>query len=173
MVGSLNNSVGNTGLTKELGDFNVKHGYDRNPAQSKMGKDEFLKLLTTQLSKQDPLEPMKNKEFIAQMAQFSSLEQMNQMNKKFEKTEALNYLGKEIQYSLDNGNSYSGKVEKAFFKGNEVKLTVSGRNISIDQITAVTPDSKGSESSANADSSQAVKPSQAKSAYESNTAVKK
>lgn len=46
-----------------------------------MGQDAFLKLLVTQLANQDPLEPMKDQEFIAQMAQFSTLEQMQNMNR--------------------------------------------------------------------------------------------
>ena len=39
-------------------------------------KDAFLTLLTTQLSNQDPTEPVKNEDFVAQLAQFSSLEQL-------------------------------------------------------------------------------------------------
>ncbi len=44
--------------------------------RSQMGKEEFLRLLVTQLSHQDPLNPMDGQEFAAQLAQFSSVEQL-------------------------------------------------------------------------------------------------
>ena len=46
------------------------------PGTEELGQQTFLKLLTTQLQNQDPLDPMKNEDFIAQLAQFSSLEEL-------------------------------------------------------------------------------------------------
>jgi len=49
-------------------------------AQNTLGKDDFMKLLVTQLSHQNPLNPMDAQDFSAQLAQFSSLEQMTNTN---------------------------------------------------------------------------------------------
>ncbi|WML39348.1 flagellar hook assembly protein FlgD [Neobacillus sp. OS1-2] len=72
--------------------------------QSSLGKDDFLKILVTQLSNQDPTSPLQDKDFIAQMATFSSLEQMTNLNKSFEKfsgqqmSQHAAVIGKEISW---------------------------------------------------------------------------
>lgn len=52
--------------------------------KNRMGKDEFLKLLTTQMQAQDPLNPMDNTEFVAQLSQFTSLERLENMSSSLE-----------------------------------------------------------------------------------------
>ncbi len=49
-----------------------------------LGKEQFMHILLRQLANQNPLSPMQDKDFIAQMAQFTSLENMQRMNKNFE-----------------------------------------------------------------------------------------
>jgi flagellar basal-body rod modification protein FlgD len=71
-----------------------------------MGKDDFMKLLMTQLQNQDPLKPMDSHEFAAQLAQFSSMEQLANINKGIEglrsgqgddsKLQAIGMIGKHI-----------------------------------------------------------------------------
>jgi flagellar hook assembly protein FlgD len=48
------------------------------PTNETMGKSEFLTLFTTQLQNQNPLDPVNNEAFVAQLAQFSQLEAFNE-----------------------------------------------------------------------------------------------
>ncbi len=81
-----------------------------------LGKDDFLMLLVTKLQNQDPLKPMDDEAFVAQLAQFSSLEQMNNIADAINEANKLDYLqmqslnnamaagfvGKDIQASFSN-----------------------------------------------------------------------
>ena len=74
---------------------------------SGLGMDAFLQLLVTQLQYQDPLSPMDDKEFVAELAQFSSLEQLTEINTGIDKLSsigqeqqllgAVNFIGKTIE----------------------------------------------------------------------------
>ncbi|MBN8199594.1 MULTISPECIES: flagellar hook assembly protein FlgD [Bacillaceae] len=77
---------------------------NRKTGSDILGKDDFLKILMTQLQNQDPMNPMQDKDFIAQMATFSSLEQMTNMNKTMEKFVQANEQNQLISY-----NQFVGK----------------------------------------------------------------
>ncbi|MGG3799869.1 flagellar hook assembly protein FlgD [Metabacillus fastidiosus] len=110
-----------TVITSELYLSNYQ-GKTRKTGNSNLGKDEFLKILITQLQNQDPLKPMEDKEFIAQMASFSSLEQMTNLNKTMENfvisqtsNEMLRYsemIGKKVEWhDLAAGNDSEPTIE--------------------------------------------------------------
>ena len=67
-------------MTRMLADAVNKEVQKGRAHNNEMDKDAFLRLLITQLANQDPMHPMEDKEFIAQMAQFSTLEQINNMS---------------------------------------------------------------------------------------------
>lgn len=83
-----------------------------------LGKDDFLKLLITQLKYQDPTQPLEDKEFISQMAQFTSLEQTTNMSKELHVVSqsvnnnfALSLIGKQVEI-LQEGSSTVGVVDQ-------------------------------------------------------------
>jgi flagellar basal-body rod modification protein FlgD len=95
---------------------------ERKTGSDILGKDDFLKILMTQLQNQDPMNPMEDKDFIAQMATFSSLEQMTNMSKTLEKfvtsqtgEQLLKYssmIGKEVEYSYTTKDEDGKEITK-------------------------------------------------------------
>ncbi len=104
-------ATGNSPIAGELNQV------ERNDMDD-LDKDAFFKLLTTQLSYQDPLEPMDNTEFVSQMAQFSSLEQMENMNstmsaflKNQSLAESAGLIGKTVEtVDSETGQQFLGEV---------------------------------------------------------------
>ena len=103
-----------------------------------LGKDDFLKLLVTQLQSQDPLNPMDDKEFIAQMAQFTSLEQMQNMNTSMQMTQATSYIGKQVTWDNDQGIQQTGVVTAVRMVSGQPKVVVREQVFALDKVTSVT-----------------------------------
>ena len=74
----------------------------RDPANQELGRDQFLNLLMTQLRHQDPLDPMDDHAFIAQMAQFSALEQQQQTNLNIQRGQAFGMVGRDVVAEVVN-----------------------------------------------------------------------
>lgn len=109
-----------------------------------LGQDAFFKLLITQLQNQDPLNPMKDREFISQMAEFSSLEKTEKLytllEDKLSSNQVIdnsNLIGREITANVE-GVELKGIVE-AVKSSNDKVLAVldTGSEIEIKNITQV------------------------------------
>jgi flagellar basal-body rod modification protein FlgD len=98
--------------------------YTSATSQAAEDKDMFLKLLVAQLSNQDPLNPVEDKEFIAQLAQFTSVEELQSINKgitqmteaydRSQLTSAAALMGKRVVssgYTISKGTYEDGSME--------------------------------------------------------------
>jgi flagellar basal-body rod modification protein FlgD len=74
-------------------------------ANDELGQEEFLELMTSQLRFQDPLSPMENGEFLAQMAQFGTVSGINELNNAFASMSAAFQSNQALQASTMVGRS--------------------------------------------------------------------
>lgn len=99
--------------------------------QSTLGQEDFIKLFLTELTFQDPLEPVDNREFLAQMAQFANLEQTRVSNENSENlvtmnatSQSLGLLGRQVEVTNQSGASTIGAVSAISFSPEGPVLTV-------------------------------------------------
>ncbi len=125
-----------------LSSASVKAGTER-AKQEALGQADFFKLLTTQLSSQDPLEPMDDTAFIAQMASFSELEMTSQMNDNLERFTSLQqfqasqgYIGKKVTV-ISEGAEITGIAEAVERDEEDTRVFVDGRGYNVDTVFKV------------------------------------
>ncbi len=112
-------------------------------ATNDLGKDAFLKLLIAELSNQDPLNPMEDREFISQMATFSSLEQMQNMNStlnsiaEVNKFSAANYVGKAVAFTNDEGKQVAALVNAVWFDNGKTILDTTEGEIALEKVEGI------------------------------------
>jgi flagellar basal-body rod modification protein FlgD len=116
-------------------------------ATQTLGQADFLQLLVTELQNQDPLDPVDNKDFIADMAQFSSLEQMTTMNTNFQSlltqqslcqlNFAVNLVSHNIVATDANGNQVTGMVSNIDYSAGNTSVMVNNTSIPLSNIIQI------------------------------------
>ena len=112
---------------------------------SQVATTEFLTLLTIQLQNQDPIDPVKQEEFIGQLSQFSMLEGVESLNASFESmlklqeiSQGLDLVGKQVDYlDTESGEIKTGRIDELFVDQGVVNLMVNGLPVSVDLIAGV------------------------------------
>jgi len=112
---------------------------------SELDKMAFLNLLVTQLRYQDPMNPVDDKEFIAQLAQFTALEQMTENARWARMSFALNLVGAAVQYQAEDGTLSEAMVRSVRLVSGEPLLNLGGREIKLDQVIQVAAPSSGAD----------------------------
>jgi len=113
-------------------------------AQAGLGQEAFMKLLITQLQFQDPLKPMEDREFIAQLAQLSSVEQMQRFNQQMAvlqvataTNQAVALIGRHVEYVTADGSTASGLVSGVNFDSGAATLVVGEQQVELGLVSRV------------------------------------
>lgn len=118
------------GIVTGLDEIGSSSTESSKSTSSILGKDDFLKLLVTQMQYQDPLNPQTDTDFIAQLAQFSSLEQMQNLNATTVNSQALSLVGKEVVVTstsaTGNATTVKGTVDYVTIKNGDAYLSIDG-----------------------------------------------
>jgi flagellar basal-body rod modification protein FlgD len=114
--------------------------------QQTLGQDDFLRLLITQMSSQDPLNPVSNSDFIAQMAQFSTLQQTTNMQTDMaglrsqqDVLQANSLIGRDVDLVNPDGSSVHGTVSAVQITNGTPQLVVNGTAHDLSTISKIAP----------------------------------
>ena len=118
---------------------------DRIPTRN-LTQDDFLKLVVAQMTAQDPMNPRKDTEFIAQMAQFSLLEQTKSMQDEVAQLrtdqlflQANAMLGRVVELQHSEGTPTRGTVSAIHVVEGTPKIVVAGQSYDLNEVISVEP----------------------------------
>jgi len=141
-----NSNVSTTNIWPNYSTQNVQKAAAKKSTDSAtMGKDQFMTILIAQLKNQDPLAPMDNSQFTAQMAQFSSLEQLMNMSTQLTQMNssmgtAAQLIGQKITwYDAETANYLTGNVASVLQKDGKMYAAVGEHLVPTSDITMVEP----------------------------------
>jgi len=102
--------------SKVFSDLGLNHTQDTSKPNDELGQAEFLELMTSQLKFQDPLKPMENGDFLAQMAQFGTVSGINDLNANFNSMAASFQSNQALQASTLVGRQVLVPAESGFLQ---------------------------------------------------------
>ena len=113
-------------------------------ANGRVSSDDFLRLLVTQLQNQDPLDPMSNEDFLAQLAQFQALEEMMSTSRNtasmllgMNLSLAGGLIGRIVTAENADGLLVTGVVERVTVENGAPMLAIGGEMIPVQSVTEV------------------------------------
>ena len=109
---------------------------ERVPMQ-KLGQDEFIKILVTQLTAQDPLNPQKDTEFVGQMAQFSAMETTKAMQNEIATLRANSLIGQKVEVKVERSDNVSGEVTGVDSTNGEPRIIINGVSYPVSNVVRV------------------------------------
>jgi flagellar basal-body rod modification protein FlgD len=128
-ISSLNSTIG---LTPSAASQST------NPS-STLTQANFLQLLVTQMTSQDPLSPVSNTDMAAQMAQFSALQTAQATDGDVKVLQANTLLGRTVTVTATGGTQASGLVSAVQFQAGTPQVLVNGVSYALNQITSISP----------------------------------
>jgi len=132
---------------------------------AQMGKEAFMELLVQQLKNQDPLSPMDNDKFVAQLTQLSSLEGIQNLNENMvglamlqqsnalmsQLTQSSALIGDEVKYiDMETGEERTGIVQSVKIEDGLAVLNIDGEDVPLANVTEVTGSDSASDGDADA-----------------------
>jgi flagellar basal-body rod modification protein FlgD len=102
-----------------------------------MDQQMFMRLLVAQLTTQNPLEPMNERDFFAQLAQIGTVQGIDRLGSTMQMAQAANYIGRTVDVRPDGGLPIRGVVETVEIDRGKVYVTIEGDRFPMDNIVRV------------------------------------
>ncbi len=102
-----------------------------------LDQDDFLKLLVTQMTTQDPMKPMEDLSSFSQLASFSALEQNKATQASMSMIQANSMLGHFVQFTDQFEKPMVGQVDQVLMLNGEPQLVVDGERFTLDKVSAI------------------------------------
>lgn len=127
-------------LQNNTNQLNFQRG-QQNLGKNELDKNAFLQLLMAQLQNQDPLNPVDNKDFLAQQAQLSQVEKLDNLTNAITASTQLSQIsqlvGKHVEVKTPYGQSINGIVSSGEITNGQGNIEINGENYSLAQVTRV------------------------------------